>query len=76
MASFNSSDNESYSIPRKLDDKWVVTINPTYLLTDSEGRLTKFRNIAIHQISLLQLQHGCLSVFSLNFPDIEIKPRP
>ena len=52
MASFESSDNETYSAARKQDDQWVASITPADFFIDNEGSLMMIKDMLIQQISL------------------------
>ena len=50
MASFESSDNETYSAARrKQDDQWFACITPADFFIDNEGSLRTRKDILIQQ---------------------------
>jgi hypothetical protein len=57
MASFESSDNETYSAAKKQDDQWVASITPADFFIDNEGSLRTIKDMLIQQISLQQLHY-------------------
>jgi hypothetical protein len=50
MASFDSSDNESYSVPSKLDGQWLACTNLADFFIDSKVRLTMIKEMPNQQI--------------------------
>jgi hypothetical protein len=64
MASFESSDNETYSAARKQDDQWVACITPTDFFIDNKGSLTTIKCMLIQQISLQRLRRTICTLAS------------
>ena len=60
MASFESSDNETYSAAKKQDDQWVASITPADFFIDNEGSLTTINDMLIQKISLQRLRRFCV----------------
>lgn len=60
MASFDSLDNETYSVARKLDDQWLASISPVDFFIKNEGSLTMMKDMLIQQISLQRLRCICV----------------